>query len=276
VTPRSSSWIRVMAVGDVHLRAETPVSVQDQLHDAASAADIVLLAGDMTENGRPAEVERVAELMADIDAPIYAVMGNHDRRSLRRKEFRRALATGGIELLDGESTVVETGGGLLLGLVGVGGYGGGFWPDEAPDLISTRISQAVAVRARREAARLEAALDALASHDTDLNIVTMHYAPTTTTLGTEPMMKHWMLGNSVLGRVVDRHEVHLVLHGHAHLGNYHGVTPGGTQVRNVALPVVGKPTMLDIGRNGVVDEHQPEGDPPEANAVQPWRWLRTS
>lgn len=265
-----------MAVADVHLRADTPVSVQDQLHDAASAADIVLLAGDLTENGRPAEVGRVAELMADIDVPIYAVMGNHDRRSLRRKEFRRALATGGIELLDGESTVVEMRGGLLLGLVGVGGYGGGFWPDEAPDLISTRFSQAVAVRARREAARLEAALDSLEHHDIDLTIVAMHYAPTATTLGAEPMMKHWMLGNSVLGRVVDRHEVHLVLHGHAHLGNYHGVTPGGTQVRNVALPVVGKPTVITIGHGGVVDEHEPEGDPPMADAVQPWRWLRTS
>ena len=37
----------------------------------------------------------------------------------------------------------------------------------------------------------------------DLTIVNMHYAPTTTTLGHEPMAKHWMLGNSILGRVVD-------------------------------------------------------------------------
>jgi Icc-related predicted phosphoesterase len=236
----------------------------------------VLLAGDMTENGRPAEVEQMVELAADIDAPIFAVMGNHDRRSLRRKEFRRALATGGIELLDGESTVVEMGSGLRLGLVGVGGYGGGFWPDEAPDLISTRISQAVAVRARREAARLEAALDALATRDTDITIVIMHYAPTTTTLGSEPMMKHWMLGNSILGRVVDRHKVHLVLHGHAHLGNTHGITPGGTLVRNVALPVVGKPTVIEIGPDGFMDDLPPAGDPPVASAVQALRWLRTS
>ncbi|MDQ4043927.1 MAG: metallophosphoesterase, partial [Chloroflexota bacterium] len=132
-------------------------------------------------------------------------------------------------------------------------------PDEAPDLLSTRFSQAVAVRARREAARLEAALDALESRDTNLIIVVMHYAPTASTLGAEPMMKHWMLGNSILGRVVDRHDVTLVLHGHAHLGNYQGVTPGGTPVRNVALPVVGAPVILEVGRDRVVDrfdEHQ--------------------
>lgn len=232
------------------------MSVQEGLRLAADEVDLVLLTGDMTDNGRKIEVEQVARVMAGVDAPVYAVMGNHDRRTLRRKEFRRALATGGVELLDGESTVVESRHGLRVGLVGIGGYGGGFWPDEAPDLLSTRFSQAVAVRARREAARLEAALDALASHDTDLVIVTMHYAPTTTTLGAEPMMKHWMLGNSVLGRVVDRHDVALVLHGHAHLGNYHGVTPGGTPVRNVALPVVGAPVVLEVGRDGVVDRYE--------------------
>ena len=265
-----------MAVGDVHLRVDTPASVQDELRDAAVDADLVLLTGDMTDNGRVAEVEQVARLMDGVETPTYAVMGNHDRRTLRRREFRRVLASGGVELLDGESTVVQSRHGLRVGIVGVGGYGGGFWPDEAPDLLSTRISQAVAVRARREAARLEAALDALGSHDTDLVIVAMHYAPTTTTLGDEPLMKHWMLGNSILGRVIDRHEVALVLHGHAHLGNYHGVTPGGTPVRNVALPVIGHPTVLEVGPGGVVDQHEPSEIQPAVAAPSPKRWMRTS
>jgi Icc-related predicted phosphoesterase len=242
------------------MRIDTPSEVLEALRDAARRAHLVLLTGDMTDNGRLPEVEAVAGLLTDIDVPTYAVLGNHDRRSVRRREFRRVLATGGVELLDGESTVVIVAG-LRVGLVGVGGYGGGFWPDEAPDLISTRLSQAVAIRARREAMRLEAALDALASHDTDLTIVNMHYAPTTTTLGDEPMMKHWMLGNSILGRVVDRHDVSLVVHGHAHLGNYLGATPGGTPVRNVALPVIGKPAVIEIGPNGHLRDHEPANVP---------------
>lgn len=249
--------VRVAAIGDVHLRLDAPISIQKELFTTASGADVVLLTGDLTDNGRLPEVEAIASQMADLDVPVYAVLGNHDRRSVRRREFRRTLASGGIELLDGDATIVTLDSGLRVGLVGIGGYGGGFWPDEAPDLISTRLSQAVAVRARREAARLETALNSLGNHDTDMIIVNMHYAPTTSTLGLEPMVKHWMLGNSILGRVVDRHNVSLVVHGHAHLGNYQGQTPGGTPVRNVALPVVGRPVLLEIGVDGIVSDDGP-------------------
>lgn len=259
--------IRIVAVGDVHFRIDAPPAIEDSLREAAANADIVLLTGDITDNGRLPEVQAVASLMSGIDAPVFAVLGNHDRRSLRRREFRRVLESGGVELLDGESTVVELAGNLRVGVVGVGGYGGGFWPDEAPDLLSTRLSQAVAVRARREAVRLEAALDALASHPTDLTIVNMHYAPTTSTLGLEPLMKHWMLGNSILGRVVDRHDVSLVVHGHAHLGNYEGYTPGGTPVRNVALPVIGRPAVIELGVDGNVRDYHPAEVHAMANPV---------
>ena len=68
----------------------------------------------------------------------------------------------------------------------------------------------------------------------------MHYAPTATTLGNEPLVKYWMLGNIELARVIDRHEVDLVLHGHAHRGSRDGTTPGGIPVRNVAAPVIGR------------------------------------
>lgn len=265
--------VRIAAIGDVHLRIDAPPTIAGSLHEAAAAADLMLLTGDLTDNGRLPEVEAVTALMAEIDLPIFAVLGNHDRRSLRRREFRRVLASGGVELLDGESSVIEVAG-IRLGLVGIGGYGGGFWPDEAPDLISTRLSQAVAVRARREATRLEAALDALESHDTDITIVNMHYAPTTSTLGDEPMMKHWMLGNSILGRVVDRHGVSLVVHGHAHLGNYEGYTPGGTPVRNVALPVIGRPALIELSTRGAVRDiaHRIRPallDPPRDRFIRP-------
>lgn len=265
--------IRIVAVGDVHLRIDTPPAIDRRLHEAAADADLVLLTGDLTDNGRLPEVEKLAGLLSGIEAPTYAVLGNHDRRSLRRREFRRVLESGGVALLDGDSTVVTVTNGVRIGLVGIGGYGGGFWPDEAPDLLSTRLSQAVAVRARREAVRLEAALDALALEDTDLTIVTMHYAPTTSTLGLEPMLKHWMLGNSILGRVVDRHDVTLVVHGHAHLGNYEGATPGGTPVRNVALPVVGRPAVIEVDADGTVHDIVPS---PDAIAIEASRVARAT
>jgi Icc-related predicted phosphoesterase len=265
--PGQPRGIRIVAIGDVHMRIDTPPALRDELRAVARDADLVLLTGDMTDNGRLPEVEAVASLTAGLDVPTYAVLGNHDRRSVRRREFRRTLAGGGIELLDGDATVLTLGG-ARVGLVGVGGYGGGFWPDEAPDLISTRLSQAVAVRARREAARLEAALDGLVEHRLDLTIVNMHYAPTTTTLGHEPMMPHWMLGDSILGRVVDRHRVSLVVHGHAHLGNYRGATPGGTPVRNVALPVIGRPAVIELAPGGRIRDRERDA----ADALAPGDW----
>ena len=57
---------------------------------------------------------------------------------------------------------------------------------------------------------------------------------------------HWMLGNCELGVVLDRWRPDLAVHGHAHLGNLRGQTPGGVPVRNVAMPVVGNIYLATI------------------------------
>jgi Icc-related predicted phosphoesterase len=150
------------------------------------------------------------------------------------RAFKQTLESAGVTVLDGTAIVLD--GGLRIGFAGVGGSGGGFWPDEGPDTLSRRACQALAVRARREAARLDAALSSM---NADLKVVVTHFAPTATTLGREPVVKYPLLGNSELGRVIDRHDVDLVLHGHAHLGNAIGRTAGGTLVRNVAVEVGG-------------------------------------
>ncbi len=67
-----------------------------------------------------------------------------------------------------------------LGIAGVSGSGGGFWPDEPADPVSNRAWQALAVRARREANRLD---DALSQLTTDRRLALLHFAPTTSTLG---------------------------------------------------------------------------------------------
>jgi hypothetical protein len=40
--------------------------------------DGAVVAGDLTEDGRPADFDRVAEVLADLRAPVVAVPGNHD------------------------------------------------------------------------------------------------------------------------------------------------------------------------------------------------------
>jgi Icc-related predicted phosphoesterase len=253
--------IRLAAIGDLHVRTNVPDGLVEHLAALHHRADALVVTGDITDGGRLPEVELAAEALGAASVPVVAVLGNHDRRCLRRAAFRRILERAGVTLLDGEAATLRLGTiGVRVGFAGVGGYGGGFWPDEGPSWPQFRLSQAIAVRARREAARLEAALGVLADDQPQHRVVVMHYAPTATTLGNEPLVKYWMLGNIELARVIDRHEVDLVLHGHAHLGNSHGQTPGGTPVRNVAVSVTGGFTFVEIAG--------PRARPP---ASSPWR-----
>lgn len=255
--------VRIAAIGDFHARLDREFVFGPALRQAAGQSDLLLIAGDLTDNGRLEEFDIVANALAEVDIPVVTVLGNHDRRCLRRVAMRSTLEGAGVILLDGEATMlrVPVAGSAVHGdaaevrieIVGIGGYGGGFWPEETgsgPPL--HRATQAFAIRARREAARLEATL-AGATDDVDARIVLMHYSPTSSTLGREPLVKYWMLGNIELARVIDRYDVDLVVHGHAHLGNPAGQTVGGTPVRNVAAHVVGRPVVYALGGSAPVD-----------------------
>jgi Icc-related predicted phosphoesterase len=228
--------VRVAAIGDLHVRATDDARSIRGLTDLRGRAEVLVVAGDITDNGRLVEAEAAGALLAEARIPIVAVLGNHDRRSLRRSAFRRTLERAGIMVLDGDSTSIVAPSGARIGFAGATGSGGGFWPEEGPDAIHARTLKQLAVRAARECQALQRALLEL---DADVRIAVTHFAPTVTTLGVEPLTKYWMLGNSELGAVVDRRMPHLVIHGHAHLGRLEGRTPGGVPVRNVALPVVG-------------------------------------
>jgi len=245
---RERTPVRIAAIGDIHLHAAIPADLAGRLQVLDDEVDLFVLAGDLTDGGRIPEAELVSELLRDLHTPKIAVLGNHDRRGPRRVAMRRLIESAGVALLDGSSRVIELTDGRRIAIAGVGGYGGGFWPDETPDVPGARISKAVGIRARREAGRLDKALDAIDHVEVAARIVVMHYAPTSSTLGAEPPLKYWMLGNSLLGRVIDHHDVDLVIHGHAHLGNELGQTPGGTPVRNVAMHVTGGPVVYGITR----------------------------
>ena len=54
---------------------------------SASAPDVVLVSGDLTEHGDPAEYARVRELLEPLGAPLLALPGNHDDRATLRDAF---------------------------------------------------------------------------------------------------------------------------------------------------------------------------------------------
>jgi Icc-related predicted phosphoesterase len=227
---------RIAAIGDLHIWGKVRRSLFPEFESLRERADVLVFTGDITNNGMIVQAERAAELLSLAQIPIVAVMGNHDRRALlRTPRYCAILERAGVHFLDG-STFTLHGRGGRLGFAGVNGSGGGFWPDEGPDTFGRRTAQLLAVRARREAAKLDRAISSL---DTELKVVVTHVAPTMTTLQGEPKAKFWLLGNSEFGRVIDKHEIDMVFHGHAHRGNPFGVTNGGTPVCNVANNVAG-------------------------------------
>jgi Icc-related predicted phosphoesterase len=225
--------IRVAAVGDVHLGADVRGSIAPHLDRLGEHADALLLAGDLTQHGTVAEAEIVAEEFDGVGVPVIAVLGNHDYQSDQQAGIARVLRLSGIHVLEGSALEVTLPGGTL-GVAGSKGFGGGFPGRCASEFGEPEMKEFVR-HSRQLADGLAAALGALES---DVRVALTHYSPVPDTLTGEPPEIYPFLGSYFLAEAADRAAADLAIHGHAHAGQECGVTPGGVQVRNVALPVL--------------------------------------
>ena len=225
--------IRIAAVGDIHLDADTVEDFTRSVSSASDEADVFLLAGDLTRWGHPDEADLVTSAMASLDLPVVAVLGNHDHHAERADEFRARLEGGGITVLEGESATLDCPTGSV-GVAGVKGFGGGFVGASASAFGEPEMKAFVGHTAD-VAQNLRHALDDL---DTDVRIALLHYSPVADTLEGEPLEIYPFLGSYLLAEAIDGAGVSLALHGHAHAGIERGTTAGGTPVRNVAMPVI--------------------------------------
>jgi Icc-related predicted phosphoesterase len=226
--------IRVAAVGDLHAGVDSRGLLRPGFERVAERADVLLLAGDLTRGGGPDEARVLAKELGDLPLPRIAVLGNHDYEAGRETEVRRILETAGIQVLEGESTVIEAGG-VRVGIAGSKGFGGGFTGACATDFGEPEM-KAFVRHTKKLASHLEAALREL--DGVDIKIALMHYSPVEATLGSEPLEIYPFLGSYLLAEAVDHGGANLAIHGHAHRGAEKGVTPGGVPVRNVAQPVI--------------------------------------
>lgn len=228
--------IRIAAAGDVHYGLDSAGLMAPHLEGLEESADVLLLAGDLTQHGGVDEAAVLAADLAPVEVPMVAVLGNHDHNSDQEAGIRARLEDVGVVVLEGESHTIAHGGGTL-GVAGVKGFCGGFVGASATDFGEPEMKSFV--RHTREAA--ESLETALGSLEADVRVALMHYAPTEQTLQGERLEIYPFLGSYLLGEAVDRVGASLIVHGHAHRGSEKGVTPGGTPVRNVALPVIHRP-----------------------------------
>ncbi|HET8648804.1 MAG TPA: metallophosphoesterase [Gemmatimonadales bacterium] len=225
----AQATVRVAAVADLHYGRTDNPPVQPMLAQAASQAEVLVLAGDLTDHGLPEEARGLARELSACKIPMVGVLGNHDHESGHAEELKAIFGENRIRILDGDA--VELRG---IGFAGVKGFCGGFgryalaaWGEAAIKLFVRE--------ALDEALKLETALVKLRS---ERRIAVMHYSPIQATVEGEPEEIYPFLGSSRLEDPINRTPVDAVVHGHAHHGCPEGRTMAGIPVYNVSTTLL--------------------------------------
>ena len=232
--PREAA-VRLAAVGDLHFGRDSEGALAPWLDQLAAEADLLVIAGDLTQNGDPKEAEVASRELQALPIPKVAVLGNHDYDYGQEQAVAERLEEGGVRVLEGDSVVVPVGG-VRVGIAGVKGFGGGFLGACGSDFGEPEMKAFIA-HTKSAARRLEEAIESL-DREVDVKVALLHYAPVPGTLLGERPEIYPFLGSYLLAEPLDRLGVDLVLHGHAHAGVEKAMTPGGIPVRNVAQPVI--------------------------------------
>ena len=223
--------VRIAAVADLHYsRTSSQGSLQPLFEQIADAADVLVLAGDLTDYGLPEEARALArEISGTLKIPAVGVLGNHDYESGHQDEIRAILTDAGLVMLDGDTTEI-----FGIGFAGVKGFAGGFgrralgpWGET---VIKTFVREAL-----DEALKLETALARLR---TSRLVAILHYSPIEETVVGEPKEIYPFLGCSRLEEPLTRYPVSAVFHGHAHHGQPDGKTRTGAPVFNVSISLM--------------------------------------
>jgi len=221
--------VRIAALGDLHCTKTSQGAFQSLFARVGESADLLLIAGDLTDYGLPDEARVLARELTSVRIPIAAVLGNHDVESDKQQEVRSILADAGVVMLDGDACELHG-----IGIAGVKGFGGGFGRRQlgawGEDIIKKFVHETI-----QEALKLEAALVRLR---TPQKIAVVHYSPIHATTVGEPPEISPFLGSSRLEEPIDRYRVNAVFHGHAHRGSLEGRTKGNVPVYNVAMPLL--------------------------------------
>src|SRR6267378_1754661 len=221
--------MRIAATADLHFSAQSYAKLKEQFERVRDEADVLVLAGDLTNYGLPNEMEPLINVLLRLRLPTIVVLGNHDYESGKEEELRRMMVGVGIKVLDGSA--YERDGVGFAGTKGfIGGFGRGvltaFGEREVKEFVRASIDEAL---------KLERAMAQLR---TKKRVVVLHYSPILDTVQGEAPEIFPFMGTSRLAEVVDRHGADLVVHGHAHHGRIDGHTPTGVAVHNVAISLL--------------------------------------
>lgn len=224
---RRRQVVRIAAVGDFHCGEKDVGLYREQFAKVNDAADVLLLAGDLTRRGTADETAVAVGELQDVRIPILAVLGNHDHESGCPDDVRDGLRDRGVHLLEEAPFELNE----HVGFAGVKGYMGGFGRYTLT-AFGEQDTKTFVGRTLEEVQQLEYSLRRLS---TPIRVVLLHYAPILDTVMGEPEQILAFLGNDRLVEPIDRFEAAAAFHGHAHHGTFRGETPGGVPVFNVSM-----------------------------------------
>jgi len=221
--------MRIAATADIHFTPQNYDRIRDPLARVRDEADLLVIAGDLTNYGKPEEMQSLLNALVRLRLPIVAVLGNHDYESGQEQELIKLMTTEGIKVLDGSS--YERDG---VGVAGTKGFLGGFGKGMLTAFGEKEV-KAFVQAGLDETLKLERALAMLRAEKI---VIVTHYAPVCETVQGEREEIWPYLGSSRLAEVIDRHQAAIAFHGHAHHGKLNGKTTGGVPVHNVALSLL--------------------------------------
>lgn len=230
--------VRIAAVGDFHCGEQDAGAYRALFARANQEADVLVLAGDLTRWGTPAEMRVVIGELADVKVPIVAVLGNHDHESGHLAEAHAILRERGVHILDGDTFELND----QVGFAGTKGFMGGFGRGTLT-AFGEAATKAFVDCTQEEVKKLELALRKLA---TPIRVAVLHYAPVIDTVVGEPEVIYPFLGTDRLAEPLDRYGAAVAFHGHAHVGTFQGKTPGGVPVFNVSLALLRKENVGEM------------------------------
>lgn len=111
----------IAQISDLHIQADAAGDensgrlqhVVRYLRKTPFRPDMLVISGDMTEDGRPDSYERLREIVAPIEVPILLAVGNHDRRAAFLSVFPETPVADGfvqyaVDLGDRRIVVLDT------------------------------------------------------------------------------------------------------------------------------------------------------------------------
>lgn len=226
--------LRIAAVADIHISKPIDPVLSEMFQNVSQEADILLLCGDLTHHGDPAQAWVLNKELEACTIPVLGVLGNHDYDLDRENEIRKILRSGKLKLIEGDTFRMEH-----VGFAGAKGFCGGF-KEHMLTSFGERAIKDFVKESIDESMLLENALFRLQTEKIEKKVVVLHYSPISKTLQGEDIEKYLLLGSSHLEEPINNFNASIVFHGHAHHGTHFGKTSKDIPVYNVSLPVLRK------------------------------------